>query len=79
MTNANPPTNVYALNSSCFLGRAKPYLKIPNTIIWYRDNNEASRATLNSLREQKKILGNPVIIDGSHIFLGYKGNNLRKG
>ena len=70
-----PATDVCVLNSVSNLGRAFPYLKAHGTIICYLDNDEAGRTALDSLREQKKILGKPVIIDGSLLFSGYKDIN----
>jgi len=70
-----PTTDVCVLNSVSNLGRSIPYLKAHGTIICCLDNDEAGRAALDSLREQKKILGNPVIIDGSLLFSGYKDIN----
>ncbi len=70
-----PTTDVCVLNSVSNLGRSIPYLKAHGTIICCLDNDEAGRTALDSLREQKKILGNPVIIDGSLLFSGYKDIN----
>ena len=70
-----PTTDVCVLNSVSNLGRSIPYLKAHGTIICCLDNDDAGRAALDSLREQKKILGNPVIIDGSLLFSGYKDIN----
>ena len=70
-----PTTDVCVLNSVSNLGRSIPYLKAHGTIICCLDNDEAGRTAHDSLREQKRILGNPVIIDGSLFYYGYKDVN----
>lgn len=70
-----PTTDICVLNSVSNLGRAFQYLKAHGTIICCLDNDEAGRSALDSLREQKRLLGNPVIIDESLLYRGYKDVN----
>ena len=70
-----PSTDICILNSVSNIGRAIPYLKTHRTIICCLDNDEAGRAAIDSIRGQKRLLGNPVIIDGSLLYHGYKDVN----
>lgn len=73
--NEVPTTDVVVLNSVTNLGRALAYLKEHRTIICCLDRDAAGVAALETLRGFRHELGNPVIIDGSLFYDGYKDVN----
>lgn len=70
-----PTTDVVVLNSVTNLGRALPYLKGHRTIICCLDRDAAGVAALETLRSFRHELQDPVIIDGSLFYDGYKDLN----
>lgn len=70
-----PSTDVCVLNSVTNTTIAVPYLRQHKTLICCLDNDEAGRGALETLRSLRKDLRNPVILDGSLFYYGYKDVN----
>ena len=70
-----PTTDVLVLNSVTNLGRSLAYLKAHKTIVCCLDRDAAGVAALETLKGFRHELQDPVIIDGSLFYDGYKDVN----